>query len=659
MTLPTLQPFNLLGREGITATLNGLSSASIAVLGDFCLDVYWTIDPTASEVSVETGFKTEPVRLQRYTPGGAGNVVMNLLALGIDRIYPIGVLGNDPYGKELRRLLTHKSINQEGLISQSEDWATHTYLKRYLENDELNRIDLGNYNKASKATLQDFFSRFEEIITKVSVVLINHQAIGSIHDSEAFRGRLSHLMNQNPQVRFIVDTRGYHESYPLAVHKMNEREVLKACNVPVQAEDFISLEDVRTYAEKLHERWKAPLIVTRGDRGCLVFGEGSPAQIFGVQLPGRADPVGAGDTFVAALAAITSTGTNLVTAAFVANLAAAVTAQKLFQTGTATPIEIEDLGASADFTFRPELAEAPRRAQYLDQSEFEIVVEPFSTLNIRHAIFDHDGTISTLREGWERIMEPMMFKAVLGASEESLNETLFHRVQNRVRDFIERTTGIQTITQMHGLVDLVSEFGLVPKDQILSPTEYKAIYNKELKALVNQRLGKLDHGELDINDFTLKGAVPFLHALHQSGVRLYLASGTDEDDVKQEASRLGYAHLFKGGIYGSVGEITKDAKKIVLERIFHEIGGASEQLITFGDGPVEMRETNRYGSYTVGIASDEMRRFGINLEKRARLIRAGAHVIIPDFSQWEKLWDFLRLPEPKSRLYALSPTGSI
>src|ERR1019366_8517622 len=96
---------------------------------------------------------------------------------------------------------------------------------------------------------------------------------------------------------------------------------------------------------------------------------------------------------------------------------------------------------------------------------------------------DHDGTISTLREGWERIMEPMMTKAILGTQFKTVDEKLFNRVKDRVQEFIERTTGIQTIAQMHGLVDLVQEFGLVPKDQILSAAKYKGIFNEELMAL--------------------------------------------------------------------------------------------------------------------------------------------------------------------------------
>jgi len=199
---------------------------------------------------------------------------------------------------------------------------------------------------------------------------------------------------------------------------------------------------------------------------------------------------------------------------------------------------------------------------------------------------------------------------------------------------------------MHGLVDLVKEFGLVPAEEVSSPEGYKRIYNEELIAMVNRRIAKLDRGELDISDFTVKGAVPFLWALRAAGVRLYLASGTDDEDVKKEAAHLGYAEVFDGGIYGSIGHVASDAKKIVLERILSEIGGAFEQVIAFGDGPVEIRETTRRGGYSVGVASDEVRRFGINLEKRARLIRAGAHAIIPDFSQSDRLWNFLRLPCP-------------
>jgi hypothetical protein len=108
--------------------------------------------------------------------------------------------------------------------------------------------------------------------------------------------------------------------------------------------------------------------------------------------------------------------------------------------------------------------------------------------------------------------------------------------------------------------------------------------------------------------------------------------------VRAEAEALGYASLFEGRIYGAVGDVAQEAKRVVLERILGGLGGgAMGQVVTFGDGPVEIRETRKRGGLTVGVASDEVRRHGINLAKRCRLIRSGAHYIVPDFSQLEAL----------------------
>jgi rfaE bifunctional protein kinase chain/domain len=639
----TFLPFRPLDRSEIAAALKNISQVSVAVIGDFCLDIYWIIDRLASEISIETGLKTEPVRVQRYAPGGAGNVVMNLVALGVNKIYPVGVVGHDPFGRELTRLLTKPQIDTAGLISQEEGWATNTYIKPCVKDQELNRIDLGNFNSLIKDVEDKLIERIDEISKKVSVVLINHQVTASIHNSESFRRRLEQIIISHPDLTFIVDSRGYHGAYPKAIHKLNEREVMRACGISLQAHEEVPYEDLLKQSRHLCLLWKSPLVVTRGEHGCLVVSVDGFRQIFGLQLAGRLDPVGAGDTFSSGLAAIISAGANLPTAAAVANIAAAVTAQKLFQTGTASPGEITELGANAEYAHHPELSESPHRARYVDDQDIEIITEPLPNLNIKHAIFDHDGTISTLREGWEKIMEPMMTQAVSGGRNGTADERVLNRVKNRVREFIERTTGIQTIAQMHGLVDLVREFGLVAEGQILSAAQYKNIFNVELMALVNLRLAKLAAGELDINDFTLKGAVPFLRALQHAGVRLYLASGTDEKDVKREAERLGYADVFDGGIYGSIGEVTQDAKKIVIKRILNEVNEAFDQLIVFGDGPVEMREAKRNGAVAIGVASDELRRFGINFEKRRRLIRAGADAIIPDFSQWQELWGVVRL----------------
>lgn len=243
-------------------------------------------------------------------------------------------------------------------------------------------------------------------------------------------------------------------------------------------------------------------------------------------------------------------------------------------------------------------------------------------------------------------MEPMMVRAILGAHYASAGETLYARVKARVREYIDKTTGIQTLVQMQGLVDLVREFGQVPEAERLDAAGYKGIYNAALMDLVRDRVARLQRGELDVADFTIKNAAALLRRLRAAGVTLYLASGTDEQDVVSEAGALGYADVFEGRIYGAVGDATKEAKRIVLDRILNDIGARNmDRLVTVGDGPVEIRETRKRGGFAVGVASDEVRRFGWNLGKRGRLIRAGAHVLVPDYAQLDGLLRVLGVGE--------------
>jgi phosphoglycolate phosphatase-like HAD superfamily hydrolase len=194
---------------------------------------------------------------------------------------------------------------------------------------------------------------------------------------------------------------------------------------------------------------------------------------------------------------------------------------------------------------------------------------------------------------------------------------------------------------MEGLVEMVREFGVVPGEKVLDKNGYKRIYNDALIQMVNARIRKFEAGMLGVSDFTVKGAVGFLEALRDKGVTLYLASGTDREDVVHEAEVLGYAGLFAGGIYGSVGDVSKYSKKMVLERIVSENGLAGVELAVFGDGPVELRQCRRREGIAVGVASDEVRRHSLSKAKRSRLIKAGAQIVVPDFAESHKLLELL------------------
>lgn len=630
-------------KEQLVKILEDISSVKIVVVGDFCLDSYWFIDEAMSEISVETNQATRPVREQRYSLGGAGNVTSNLAALGVKDIRAFGVIGTDPFGAEMVKIMKCNGINPDNLLIQEDHWSTHTYAKPYIDDTELNRVDFGNYNVLSKDTADRLIANLVREIPEVDVVLINQQVPSGIH-IDYFKQELLKVISQFPDKMFIVDSRNFNDFYNGTIRKMNDTEAARLCGLNKAPDDVVLYSEVVACAEELYKRFKKPLFITRGKKGSLTISEKGISDISGLMIISRVDTVGAGDSYLAGAASALAAGYDMGVAAGIGTFVAGVTVQKLFQTGTATPEEIMSIGCDPDYVYAPELAEDIRHANYLPQTEIEIVNLWKEKLQLKHAIFDHDGTISTLREGWELIMGPMMVKAVLGKKYQDADEALYQKVLARVNEYIDKTTGIQTLVQMKGLLDIIREFGCVPEDEMLDEFGYKKIYNDELLLMVKVREEKYRNGELALEDFTMKNAVPFLHKLHDAGVKLYLASGTDEEDVKKEAEALGYAHLFEGRIYGAVGDVTKEAKKIVLDRILSSIGESSfGKLITFGDGPVEMRETRKRGGIAVGIASNELKRFSLNESKRSRLIKSGADVIIPDFSQLNQLLSLLNI----------------
>ena len=253
---------------------------------------------------------------------------------------------------------------------------------------------------------------------------------------------------------------------------------------------------------------------------------------------------------------------------------------------------------------------------------------------IKHALFDFDGTVSLLREGWQGIMAPVMIEMICGRTKptpEIIDEV--HRV-------IDETTGIQTIFQMQKLVEMVRAHGLVPEDEILDPYKYKDIYNQRLMVPVNERIARLESGRLTVEQATVTGSLDFLKMLHNRGVTLYVFSGTDQDDVRNEASKVGAAKYFDE-IWGAVRSIEAYSKEKVLRELIarHNLHGA--EVMVVGDGPVEIRNGKEHGCITIGVCSDEVKGHGWCDEKRARLTKAGADMLIPDFSQAKALFDYL------------------
>ena len=620
--------------------IRSFEKARIGIIGDFCLDAYWVFEAEKKQKSVETGKKTQAVLSQNYSLGGAGNISANLAAMGVGTMQVFAVLGDDIFGREILNQLRSLKVNVDGVVIQKQKWDTPVYAKPHIDGQEQERIDFGRYNKIVTKTEDQLLSHLQSVIGTLDILIINQQLPNSIYSDRVITD-LIRLARQYPSCVCLIDARDVCNRFEDMTLKMNSAEASRLCGKDYELDRAVPLKEIEQFAKEIYSRCRKPVYITRGNRGLVVYDGVEYSVIQGIQTLKKTDPVGAGDTIMAALAASLAVGATYKEAGEIANYAGAVVVQKLHQTGTATGQEILKIGTDIDYIYNPELAADIQKAKYLNSTNIEIIDDSFEKIQIKHAVFDHDGTISTLRQGWEDIMGPVMIKAILGEHYHHATEEEHLQVTKYIQDYIDKSTGIQTILQMQALKEMVSEFGYVKNDKILSAQGYKEIYNQELMKLVGERLNRLKVGKTDVSDFTIKGSVEFLKKLQAKGICLYLASGTDQKDVIKEARLLGYADLFKGGIFGAVGDVKKYSKKMVLEKIMRENNLKGHQLAVFGDGPVELRETRKRGGIAIGIASDEIRRYGLNTEKRERLIKAGANLIVPDFAQHDKLLNYL------------------
>ncbi|MEW6233237.1 MAG: HAD family hydrolase [Chloroflexota bacterium] len=269
---------------------------------------------------------------------------------------------------------------------------------------------------------------------------------------------------------------------------------------------------------------------------------------------------------------------------------------------------------------------------YLNGTSIEIIRPDIQRGRIRYALFDFDGTLSLIREGWQQVMIPMMVEILLQTPAHE-SEAELHAL---VTEYVEQSTGIQTIYQMIRLGQEVAKRGGQPAD----PLEYKRRYHHRLWERIKGRVVALKAGQASPDELMVPGSLAMLKALRAWGLTCYLASGTDEAYVLDEATALGLLPYF-AGIYGALDDYKSFSKRMVIDRIVQENHLRGSEFVAFGDGYVEIENAKAVGGIAIGVASNEAARSGIDAWKRHRLIQAGADLIIPDFREHERLVAYL------------------
>lgn len=331
----------LISRDRLLEILNACRSMRIGVLGDFALDAYWTIDMTQAQLSREAPLFNRPVVKETYSLGGAANVAWNLAELGVKDVLAFTVFGDDWRAAVLRCLLEEEGIQLDKSVVTKE-WSTITFAKILLSayglEQEDSRLDFINSHPLPPNIAAVLLSGLESCLPNCdALVIADYQPISVISPTAV--ESLNSLAQRFSNTLFVVDSRDRIGQYHNMVLKPNRLEVVRA-GYPDRDPAQVSEADVIKAGQALQVQTNKPVFITLGENGCFVLDNEPVLHLPAVKVPPPIDTVGAGDTFLAALAATLAAGASSAEAGFIACLASAVTVRKLRVTGTATPAEI-------------------------------------------------------------------------------------------------------------------------------------------------------------------------------------------------------------------------------------------------------------------------------------------------------------------------------
>ncbi|NMB24295.1 MAG: carbohydrate kinase [Firmicutes bacterium] len=322
-----------------------LPKRKILVLGDYFLDRYLEIDASLDEPSLETGLTAYQVVGIRLSPGAAGTVANNLVALGVGQVVALGVGGEDGHGLELRQAMTKGRIDASQMLWDASR-VTPTYTKPMREETgqakELNRLDFHNRTELPSHLEDELVRRLWQLAKEVDGIHVMDQVEGEGCGvvTPRVREELAAIGKEFPELPILADSRAYIGHFRGISVKINVLEAVAATGIQEkQLDEAVAAKAGAILAQRLQH----PVYVTMAEKGVLVVEAGAAAtatHIPAMPIPGPIDPVGAGDSVSAGIISALSTGASPVEAAIMGNVIASITIQQLGTTGIAFPSQV-------------------------------------------------------------------------------------------------------------------------------------------------------------------------------------------------------------------------------------------------------------------------------------------------------------------------------
>ncbi len=302
----------------LLGSFSRLKPAKVLVLGDFMLDTYTT--GRVQRISPEAPVPILHVQKSEDLPGGTGNVVLNLKALGAE-VIAVGRVGDDKEGFRFKQLLENEGIDTSGIFTQK---GVSTPLKNRLIADaqQLIRVDQECITPLSSEIEAQVISYISNISCQIEVIAISDYAKGFL--SKSLLQMVFELAKER-EIPTIVDPKGddFSKYRGATMIKPNYKEAVAASKLPSDSTlDAVGQSLLTQTASEM-------IMITRSEHGITLFKENQERLDFPVKFREVKDVTGAGDTVLAMTTMTFASGLNLQEGLELSNVAAGIAIERL------------------------------------------------------------------------------------------------------------------------------------------------------------------------------------------------------------------------------------------------------------------------------------------------------------------------------------------
>lgn len=298
--------------------LSRLGPVKALVIGDFMLDSY--TNGKIQRISPEAPVSVLQALHEESRPGGAGNVVLNMRALGAE-VVAVGRVGRDFAGEEIRTSLENEGVDVRGLLTQKR-YKTPVKNRFIADSQQVLRVDFETITSLPEDLEHEIIQKLTDLMDDVQIVAISDYGKGFL--THALLGVVIEMAKAR-HVPVIVDPKGvdFTKYRGATILKPNLSEAYAAAKLPSD----VPLEEVSSTI--LKTCGVDQLLVTRSQEGMSLFSRTSAPIDFPVRSKEVKDVTGAGDTVLSMLSVALANDLDLKYAAQLANIAAGMVIERI------------------------------------------------------------------------------------------------------------------------------------------------------------------------------------------------------------------------------------------------------------------------------------------------------------------------------------------